>query len=245
MAIEQTGKVVLATGANRGLGREIARGLGRLGMTVLLGARNGDRGRDAANELQTEGLDARFVLIDVTDEAVVDAAAAKIEADFGRLDVLINNAGVGRADGQPSELDSEVLRHTFETNVFGTVTVTNAMPLLRHAPAPRIVNLSSPLGSLTLIGEASQTVSRMGQAWAAYNASKAALNALTLMYANEFRDSGMKVNAANPGFCATDMTNHMGNRSAEEGALVAVRLATLDKDGASGAFVDEQGTTPW
>jgi NAD(P)-dependent dehydrogenase (short-subunit alcohol dehydrogenase family) len=238
--------VALVTGANRGLGREVARGLGQRGVTVLMGARSPESGRPEVEKLQAEGVDARLVQLDVSDDASVRAAAARVRDEFGHLDALVNNAGVGAPGTPVTELTPDLLRRTLDTNVIGVVRVTNAMlPLLERAPAARIVTMSSLLGSLAVLADPDHPAEPYARDWAAYGASKAALNALTLLYANAFRDSPVKVNAAHPGYCATDMTDHVGFRSAEQGAAIAVHLATLDDDGPSGSFLDEEGPVPW
>ncbi|SEG17022.1 NAD(P)-dependent dehydrogenase, short-chain alcohol dehydrogenase family [Thermomonospora echinospora] len=243
-----TETIALITGANKGIGLQTARRLGADGITVLVGARNAERGEEAAGRLRQEGADARFVEIDVADEASVAKAAGWIESEFGRLDVLVNNAGIMIDDAAPSETSLQVLRTTFETNVFGMVAVTNAMlPLLRRSAAPRIVNLSSDLGSLGLMSDPSYA--HYPFVLLAYNTSKTAVNALTLCYAKELAGTPAKVNAVNPGYCATDLNAHTGPRAAEEGAAEVVRLATLPDDGPTGGyFMDEPepGTVvPW
>ena len=236
-----TTKIALVTGANKGIGKEIARQLGSLGMAVLVAARDADRGRDAAGELAAAGIDARPVLLDVTDEESVAAVAKQLERDYGRLDVLVNNAGIlADRDGASTE---DFLR-TYQTNVVGVVTVTRAMlPLLAKASEPRVVNLSSELGSLARLAD--PTSRQAGIVLYAYNSSKAALNAVTVMFANEVREAGIKVNAVSPGYCATDMNDHRGVRTAAEGASVAVRLATVPSTGPSGTFHGEDGPLPW
>jgi NAD(P)-dependent dehydrogenase (short-subunit alcohol dehydrogenase family) len=243
------GQIALVTGANKGIGREIARGLARRGMIVLLGARDAARGRRAETELRAEG-DVRFLQLDVTDEASVEAAARRIEEEHERLDVLVNNAGISvRPYIPPSQTPLEHVRRTYETNVFGVVAVTHAMlPLLRRSPAARIVNLTSNLGSLADMADPEERRSLPGLL--AYNSSKSAVNAITLLYANELRGTGILVNAANPGYCSTDLNEHEGILSAEQGATVPVHLATLRDDGPTGAFVSENGTPagephPW
>jgi NAD(P)-dependent dehydrogenase (short-subunit alcohol dehydrogenase family) len=231
----------LITGANKGIGFEIARELKERGVEVLAGARDEERGRAAA-----EKLDARFVRLDVTSEDSVKAAAAWVEERYGALDILVNNAGVilRQDDHQPSGTPLDVLRATYETNVFGVVAVTNAMlPLLRRAPAARIVNMSSGLGSLTLGSDPSVPFYDLNLL--TYNSSKSALNMITLSYAKELRGTSIKVNAADPGYCATDINAHMGVRTAAEGAAIAVRLALLPDDGPTGAYLDDQGDVPW
>ncbi|MEO3809021.1 SDR family oxidoreductase [Sphaerisporangium sp. B11E5] len=231
----------LITGANKGIGFEIARELHERGVTVLIGARDEERGRAAA-----EKLGARSVRLDVTSDDSVKAAAAWIEEQYGVLDILVNNAGiiVPQDDMRPSATPLEVLRATYETNVFGVVAVTNAMlPLLRRAPAARIVNMSSGLGSLTLGSDTSMPFYDLNLL--TYNSSKSALNMVTLSYAKELRDTPIKVNAADPGYCATDINAHSGPRTAAQGAAVAVRLALLPDDGPTGAYMDDEGNLPW
>jgi NAD(P)-dependent dehydrogenase (short-subunit alcohol dehydrogenase family) len=232
-----TAKIALITGANKGIGFETARQLGAQGMTVLVGARDKDRGRAAEGALRGGGADARFVQLDVTDAESVERAAEWIEAEYGRLDVLVNNAGtatVARRRGSPSQTSLDDMRAVYEINVFGVVAVTNAMlPLLRRADAARIVNVSSEVGSL---GSQSDPASPLAQmpASAQYPSSKAALDMLTVMYAKELRDTPIKVNAANPGYTGTDFNDHRGFRTAAQGAEPSVYLATLPDDGPSG-----------
>ncbi len=237
-------KVALITGANKGIGLEIARQLGRKGMTVLLGARDEGRGQEAAAKLRADGVDARSIQLDVTSQKAIDRAAHRIEKEFGRLDVLVNNAGIFIDDAPPSELDMKMLRRTYETNFFGPVAVTQAMlPLLRRSLAGRIVNMSSGLGSLAQTSDPGEEFSHLNLL--AYNSSKTALNAATIEFAKELRGTLVKVNSADPGYTATDMNNHQGPRSVEQGARVAVRLATLPDDGPTGGFFDESGVLPW
>jgi NAD(P)-dependent dehydrogenase (short-subunit alcohol dehydrogenase family) len=233
----------LVTGANKGIGYAIAAGLGAQGIRILVGARD-DAARDAAVErLRTAGADAHGVRIDVTDDESVAAAAADIEARFGRLDVLVNNAGIsGPFDPvtwqqNPTTLDLDVLRSVVDVNVYGVVRVTNAMlPLLRRSPAPRIVNASSSMGSLGR---------QPGPIMAAYSPSKTFLNGLTTQYARAFADTPIIVNAACPGLVATDFNGFAGDRTAEQGAATAIRLATLPDDGPRGGFFEDAGVVPW
>jgi NAD(P)-dependent dehydrogenase (short-subunit alcohol dehydrogenase family) len=231
-----TTKIALVTGANKGIGLEIARGLRALGMTVLLGARDPIRGKEAA-----EPIGATAVALDVTSEESI--AALRERVDY--LDVLVNNAGVLLEFGAPpSATPLEMLRGTYDVNVFGVVAVTNALlPALRRSPAARIVNLGSGLGSLAFAADPEHLYAR--NTLLAYNSSKAALNAVTLSYANELRDTPIKVNAADPGYCATDLNAHSGPRTAAQGATAAIRLATLPADGPTGGFFDEDGPVPW
>jgi len=230
-------KTVLITGANKGIGLETARALAGRGFTVLIGARDAERGLQAQQALRAKGHDSvRFLPLDVTDAALVAAAAAVIDSDYGHLDVLVNNAGITTRGGPPSQTDLDGFRAIMETNVLGVIAVTNAtLPLLRKAPSARIVNVSSEIGSVTFMSD------RGSPAWAmpasvAYPASKAALNMVTAMYAKELADTPVKVNAANPGYCATDLNGHTGFRSAADGAEVSVHLATLPDDGPTGTF---------
>jgi NAD(P)-dependent dehydrogenase (short-subunit alcohol dehydrogenase family) len=234
-------RVALVTGANKGIGLEIARQLAREGILVLLGARDEQRGRAAAEKLRAEGLDVRPLSIDVADDRSVAAAADAVARDPGRLDVLVNNAGIAIDDGPPSRVSLDVLRRTYETNVFGVVRTTQAfLPLLRRAPAGRIVNLSSGLGSLTRNSDPSMPVKFL-----AYNSSKTAVNAITIQFAWELRDTPIKVNAADPGYVATDLNRHQGVRSVEQGAATPVRLALLPADGPTGGYFNDDGPVPW
>jgi NAD(P)-dependent dehydrogenase (short-subunit alcohol dehydrogenase family) len=238
-------KIALITGASKGIGLEIARQLGEQGTLALIGARDEVRGQAAAAGLTARGLPAVPLRMDVTDSASVARAAQEIEEQHGRLDILVNNAGItGGFRGAPSAVTAEQLRQVYDTHVFGVVTVTSQLlPLLRRSPAGRIVNMSSGLGSLTLSSDP-------GSEFASYNlityqSSKTALNAITVAYAKELRDTAIKVNAADPGFTATDLNNHRGYRTVEQAAVIAVRLATLGADGPTGTFQDENGIVPW
>jgi NAD(P)-dependent dehydrogenase (short-subunit alcohol dehydrogenase family) len=238
-----TEQIALVTGANKGIGFEIAQSLGRdHGMTVLIGARDETRGKEAADKL---GPFAVPVRLDVTEPASAEALAAQIRQQYGLLDVLVNNAGILLERGNlPSATPVELLRATYETNVFGVVTVTNALlPLLRQAPAGRIVNLGSGLGSLAFTSDPGHVFGQ--NPLLAYNSSKSALNAVTVAYAAELRGTAVKVNAADPGYCATDLNFHSGPRTPTQGATAAVRLATLPADGPTGGFFDEGGPVPW
>ncbi|MFC9690751.1 SDR family NAD(P)-dependent oxidoreductase [Kribbella sp. NPDC056951] len=234
-------KIALVTGANKGIGKEIARQLGEAGYQVLLGSRDLGRGEEAAKDL--DGTTA--VQLEVTDPESVQAAADQIAAEYGRLDVLINNAAIiPVGDTAVSEVASAVLRDGFETNVVGLVAVTQAMlPLLRKAEQARIVNLSTSLASFTLVGDPESRMSTVRTV--GYNATKAAVNMVTVMLANELRDTGILVNAADPGNCATDMGGWDAARTPAQGAAVAVRLATLDETGPTGEVHAEAGQLPW
>jgi NAD(P)-dependent dehydrogenase (short-subunit alcohol dehydrogenase family) len=239
-------RIALVTGANKGIGFEVARQLGQQGISVLLGCRDGDRGRRASDELCADGIDARPLDLDVTDPASIAAAAHEVDEIYGRLDILVNNAGISREHPRlaPSEVPVSRLIETFGTNVFAVVEVTNAfLPLLRRSPSARIVNQSSAMGSLTLAADPSSAYATL--TLLAYNSSKAALNAITLDYAKELRDTAIKVNAADPGYCSTDLNGHQGYRTAAQGAGAAVTLATLPDDGPSGSFAGDAGPVPW
>ncbi|GAA3433946.1 SDR family oxidoreductase [Kutzneria kofuensis] len=235
--------MALVTGANKGIGREIARGLGQVGFTVLASARDRRRGAQTVAELADDGLDVRFLQLDVTEEPSVFAAADRVEAEFGRLDVLVNNAGIANELGvAPSLTVVDDMRRVYETNVFGVVAVTNAMlPLLRKSEAARIVNVSSRLGS---ISQQAAPNTELGL-FMAYASSKAALNAITVHYARELADTPIKVNACAPGFCATDLNGNLGTRTPAQGAKIAVELAVLAADGPTGGFFDENGPVSW
>ncbi|MFI6496062.1 SDR family oxidoreductase [Nonomuraea typhae] len=231
----------LITGANKGIGFEVARLLGERGVTAVIGARDEERGRAAAVRLGQP-----YVRVDVTDQASVRAAAKWLQEEYGSLDILVNNAGVAAwlEDHRPSGTDPAMLRRVYETNVFGVVTVINAMlPLLRRAPAARIVNMSSELGSMT--GQLDRDGNGWPHTYLAYNSSKSALNMITVAYAKELACTPIKVNAANPGYCATDLTAQTGYRTAEQGAAIAVHLATLDADGPTGGYLQDDGPLPW
>ncbi|MFJ4481561.1 SDR family NAD(P)-dependent oxidoreductase [Streptomyces longwoodensis] len=232
----------LITGANKGLGFETARRLVAEGHTVYVGSRDAARGRAAA-----ERLGARAVLLDVTDDASVAAAAKTVEAESGGLDVLVNNAGIEeRGEGHtfvgPADLTPATLRTVLETNVVGVVRVTRAfLPLLRRSPAPVVVNVSSGLASLTRVTtEGDPAFAYPG---VAYPASKAAVNMITVQYAKAFPE--LRVNAVEPGFTATDLNGHAGTQTVEEGAEVIVRMALLGPDGPTGTYVDVNGPLPW
>ncbi|MET9224335.1 SDR family oxidoreductase [Lentzea sp. NPDC003310] len=234
-------KTALITGANKGIGFAIAQGLGALGFTVAVGARDDVRRAEAVERLRANGIDAFGVALDVTSDDSAAAAAKTIEQTTGRLDVLVNNAGIAGStdDGAqtPSTLDLDVLRTVLDTNVFGVVRVTNAvLPLLLRAESPRIVNMSSNMGSLAL---------QTGPQLAAYAPSKSLLNSITAQYARELADTNVLVNAACPGYVATDFTGFAAPRTADQGAAIAIRLATLPDDGPRGGFFDDDGVVPW
>ncbi len=236
-------KVALVTGANKGIGKAIVQGLARDGFLVYLGARDPERGRAAAAELTADGA-VRFVQMDVTDSASVLAAKQTIESETGRLDVLVNNAGISSAPGSrfraPIEETAENIRTVYETNVFAVVTVTNAfIPLLLRSDAGRIVNVTSKRGS---IGEEGAWVGRPNMA---YSSSKTALNAVTVHYARSLAETSVKVNGAAPGHVATDFNGFRGTRTPEQGASVAIRLAKLESDGPTGLVFEDDTQLAW
>ncbi|RAJ63699.1 short-subunit dehydrogenase [Streptomyces sp. PsTaAH-130] len=236
--------IALVTGANKGIGYEIAAGLGRRGWSVGVGARDEQRGESAAAKLRAAGADAFCVPLDVTDDDSVSAAVRMIEERAGRLDVLVNNAGVaGGWPEQPSTIDVETVRRLVETNVIGVIRVTNAMlALLRRSAHPRIVNQSSHVASLTL-----QTTPGvdLGGLSGAYAPTKTYLNAITIQYAKELSTSNILINGACPGYVATDLNGFSGTQTPEQGAAIAIRLASLPDDGPTGQLFDDSGVVPW
>lgn len=229
--------ITLITGGNKGLGRESARRLIELGHTVYIGARDAERGQVAANELG-----AQFLLLDVTDNASVDAAVAAITQKEGRLDVLINNAGIAGLGLTTEGTSADDMRRIYETNVFGIVRVTHAfLPLLRASAAGVIVNVSSGLGSFGLVTNPERIESRVPAL--AYSSSKSAVSMLTMQYAKGLPD--LRINAVDPGPTSTDLNHHKGFQTVEEGADAIVRLAIIGSDGPTGTFSDRSGIVPW
>ena len=223
----------LITGANRGLGFEAARRLIADGHEVWLGARDADRGRAAAEELE-----ARFVQLDVTDDASVAAAADAV----GALDVLINNAGIVGDRKPVLETTADDIRRVYDTNVFGVVRVTRAfLPLLEHSDNPVIVNVSSGMGSIGVTSDPERLESTIVSL--AYPSSKTALNMLTSQWAKAL--PGMRVNAVDPGYTATDFNDHRGTQTVQEGTDAIVRMANIDQSGPTGTFTDRHNTVPW
>ncbi len=241
MTTESGQRVALVTGGNRGIGLAVCRQLARQGFRTLLGSRDGERGARAAHALAEEGLAVEALTLDVADEASVRAAAERVSADPGRLDVLVNNAGIfldRRASDGASVLnvDCQRLRDTLEVNTYGALRVTQALlALLRRAPHARIVNVSSGMGQLA----------EMGGGWPAYRLSKTALNALTRMLADELRADGVLVNSICPGWVRTDMGGGDAPRSPEQAAEGVVWAATLPDDGPSGGFFRDGEPIAW
>ncbi len=238
-------KIVLITGANKGLGFETARQLGAQGYTVLVGARDETKGREAVGKLKGEGFDADFIEIDATDAEKIKSAMATVSEKYGKLDVLINNAAIALdSTEKASELSLDIIRKTFDTNFFGVIAITQAfLPLIKKSEAGRIVNVSSGLGSLTQNSDPNWAYSAVKPL--AYNSSKTALNAFTVILAHELKDANIKVNSADPGYTATDLNGNSGTKTVAEGASIIVDLATLDESGATGSYFDDEGVLPW
>ncbi len=246
-------RIALVTGANQGIGLQIAKNLVAEGLIVLVGSRDLENGRTAARDI---GADAHAVQLDVTDKASIAAAAEHIGKTFGRLDVLVNNAGISKI-GQPQGTMEDIVKRSristaalddirtiYETNVFGVIAVTQAMlPLLRKSKAARIVNVSSGVGSLTrTLGPGGEHLRAL---YGMYSASKTALNAVTVGLALDLGPEGIKVNAACPGYTKTALNNFQGTRTVEEGAREPVRLALLDDDGPTGSYSNDEGPLAW
>jgi len=243
----QDKKIALITGANRGIGLETAKQLGELGITVVVGARKLSAAEDTAAALKSAGIDAYAVQLDVVNEADRKATAAFIAEKFGKLDILINNAGVGSVDGfvsVVSQTKDEELQRIFGTNLFAVVAVTRELlPLIRKSEAGRIVNLSSILGSNTLHADPNSPIANFKSF--AYDASKSALNAYTIHLAWELKDTPIKVNAAHPGWVKTEMGTDAAPMEIPEGAKTSVALALLDADGPNGRFIHLGSELPW
>jgi NAD(P)-dependent dehydrogenase (short-subunit alcohol dehydrogenase family) len=238
-------RIALVTGGNKGIGFEIARQLSEAGYCVLLGARNPILGEAAAGALEGGRGDVRFLELDLGRPETIHDAVDRIEEEFQRLDVLVNNAGVvDPGDGTPGVASLEAVRRVMETNFFGTLAVTQAMlPLLRKSASGRIVNVSSGLGSLTWNSDPGWEYAQVKLL--GYNASKAAVNMLTVQLAAELANTPIKVNAADPGYTATDLNGHRGHQTVAEGAAAAIRLAMLPDDGPTGGFFSAAGPDPW
>ncbi|MCU1586381.1 MAG: kduD [Microbacteriaceae bacterium] len=229
--------ITLITGGNKGLGYEAARRLSEIGHRVYLAARDESRGKAAA-----EAIGAQFVRLDVTDDRSVDAAASEVGEREGRVDVLINNAGIIGGGAAPAETTADDVRLVFETNVFGIVRVTHAfLPLLRESSAPTIVNVSSGLGSFGVVNDPGRMESE--RSFLAYSSSKAAVSMLTVQYAKAFPE--FRINVVDPGYTATDLNGHRGTQTVEEGTDAIIRLAALGEDAPTGTFQDRAGMVPW
>jgi len=238
-------KTALVTGGNKGIGAEVARQLAEAGMRVIIGARDRHRGEDAAHLLAERGLDVRAVVLDVRDESTIAAAAQTIEDEEGALDLLVNNAGIASwQDGPPSSSSLSAVRELLETNFVGALAVTQAMlPLLRRSEAPRIVNVSSALGSLAVNGD--RTSPFYSARSIGYNASKAALNMLTVQLDAELGETGLTAISVSPGFVKTDQLGGIGFITAAEGAAVVVKAALDQGREAAGRHISAHGDIPW
>lgn len=236
--------VALVTGADSGIGLEIARQLAQAGLIVLMGARDPDRGQKAANDLAADGLETAYVPLDVTDEASIAAAAEHISASRARLDILVNNAAIGAAaDGLPGKVSLSTVRRIIKSHFIGHLGVTQAMlPLLRRSAAGRIINLSSPFGSMAIAQDPASPFYAFRLI--GYDASRAALNMLRLQLVAELEGSAITVSAAVPGFAKSDLTGGQGAMTAADGAKLPVQYA-LSKDNLTGRFVGPGTSTPW
>lgn len=245
-------KVAFITGANRGIGLETAKGLGKQHITVILGVRNVEKGEAVAQELRSEGIKAEVLSFDITKPADYQKAYNFFDEHYGKLDILVNNAGVSKdlTDSQNflvntvSSVTPKVLHETFDTNFFGPVALTQVLlPLIKKAPAGRIVNLSSILGSLTLHADPQSPIYEAKVF--AYNSSKTALNAFTVHLAHELRNTKIKVNSAHPGWVKTDMGGPQAPMELSEGGKTSVQLATLPEDGPTGGYFHLGEPLPW
>ncbi len=239
------GKTALVTGANKGIGYEIARRLGEAGYTVWLGCRDPDRGETAAAKLRAEGHDARLLTLDVANDGSVRGAAEALARETPHLDVLVNNAAIAGVLGiAPLEEPADEIRSIYEVNVFGPIRVTQAfVPLLKASAAPRVVMMSSELGSIAAaLDEGSEFYPYI---ILGYGSSKTALNAVTVSFAKALKPFGIKVNAADPGYTATDLNNNSGYRTVAEAAEIAVHLSMLGEDGPTAGYFNHKGEIAW
>lgn len=242
-------RVAFVTGGNRGIGKETARQLGKQGVRVVIGSRDLEKGKQVAEELRADGADVVAIRFDITKSSDYKEANDYFDRNFGKLDILINNAGVWK-EGEPgspnnaSAVTQTVLRETFDTNFFGTIELTQVLlPLIRKAPAGRIVNLSSILGSLTLHADPNSPI--YAAKALAYDASKTALNAFTVHLAAELKDTKIKVNSAHPGWVKTDMGTNAAPMEIPDGAKTGVQLALLPADGPTGGYFHMGQPLPW
>ena len=243
-------QIAVVIGANKGIGREIAKRLADLGNAVVVGARNQEAGEQVVAEIRASGGEAVAVALDVTDSASAAAAAKTVESLFGRVDALVNNAGISHRPGSdfsgqlPRSANVDDIRFVFETNVFGVINVTSAfLPLLRKSRAARIVNVSSSAGSFAMMTDPQSFES--APVALGYVPSKTALTAITLQYARDLAADNILVNAVCPGFVATDLNGHRGVLTPAEGAVSAVRMASITADGPTGTFTDVNGPVAW
>ncbi|MGO4830831.1 SDR family oxidoreductase [Rhizobiaceae sp. 2RAB30] len=240
-------KVALVTGANRGIGFEIARQLAGNGLEVLVSGRSAEAAHEAAQALRAEGLSASGIHVDLQDKGTIARSADEVGERFGRLDCLVNNAGVCLDAGKdPEKTGLDIFRETYETNVFGLFALTGAMlPCLKKSGAANVVNMSSAVGSLGVWSDKELVRGHNLRPALAYGSSKTAVNALTVLMAEAYAGAGIKVNAACPGLVATRMNAYAGARTPGEGARIAVRLAMLPPDGPTGGFFNDDGPLPW
>ncbi|OIR12778.1 putative ketoacyl reductase [mine drainage metagenome] len=242
-------KIALVTGANKGIGFETAKQLGKKGITIIAAARNADNGNKAVSKLQAEGIDAEFLQLDVTNTTQIQQAFEYINNKYGKLDILINNAGIAVEHGgwganTATTVTEKELHQTFDTNFFSIVLLTNKLlPLLEKSEAGRIVNLSSILGSLTLHSDPTSPI--YSSKLFAYDASKTALNAYTIHLAAALADTKIKVNSAHPGWVKTDMGSDAAPMEIVDGAKTSVELALLDDDGPNGKYIHLGQELPW
>lgn len=244
----QEGKVAFVTGANRGIGYETAKRLGELGIRVVLGVREAEKGKEAVNRLQASGIQSQAIHYDANQPESEKSAYDYFERNFGRLDILVNNAGICLeplfGSNNSSLVSQEVLRDTFQTNLFSVIALTQALlPLLQKAPAARIVNVSSILGSMTLHSMPNSPIDP-AKAFA-YNATKTALNAYTIHLARELQGTAIKVNSAHPGWVKTELGGPHAPMEVADSYKTSIRLATLDEDGPTGGFFHEGESLPW
>jgi NAD(P)-dependent dehydrogenase (short-subunit alcohol dehydrogenase family) len=243
----QDKKIALITGANRGIGLETAKQLGEKGITVIVGARKSSVAEETAAKLKAQGIDAYGVQLDVVNAADRKAAAKFIEEKFGKLDILINNAGISSSEGLSSvtsQTSDEDMLTVFNTNLFSLVSLTRELlPLLKKSDAARIVNLSSILGSLTLHADPNSPIANFKNF--VYDASKSALNAYTIHLAHELKDTAIKVNSAHPGWVKTELGTSAAPMEIPDGAKTSVELALLNSDGPNGRFIHMGQELPW
>ncbi len=239
-------QTVLITGANKGIGFEVAKQLAKKGYFVYIGSRSKENGQEALDKLRSEGItNAAILEIDVNEVQSIENAAQELQSKVSHLDVLINNAGIsGGFQQHPSNISLELVKNVIETNFYGAIQTTqHFLELLKKSDHPRIVNVSSDLGSLAYQSNPDWQYAKIKPL--AYIASKASLNAFTITLAAELKPLNFKVNSVNPGATATDLNNHMGSRTPEFSAQVIVETATIGMDGPTGQFFSEEGIIPW
>jgi len=242
---KENDRIALVTGANKGIGYEVAKQLAKAGCKVILAARSPKLGDEAAAKLKASGLDVDTIELDTTKSETIDKAASFVEKKYGKLDILVNNAGIiNRQDGLPSKAQIDAVAETINTNFLGSLRVTQAMlPLLKKSEHASIVNVSSGLGSLALNSDRQWPYA--DAKFIGYSASKAALNMMTAHLSYELKDTNIKVNSSDPGYTATDLNDNRGHQTIEEGAAETVRLALISKDGPTGQYSNNEGIVPW